>query len=87
MKQKISKIAIVALFAIGMSYNAYSHRDKALLSEVALDNIEALAAPETTGKVCYKTVTFKESCYVWYCGNCKELTPGTYSWNSGTGTC
>lgn len=63
------------------------------LSDLALENTEALAAGEVVGgggegskSKCYNTITTKEGCLVKYCQTCSYVS-GTYTWTSGTGSC
>lgn len=76
-------MAIAAVTAFNLSINAENNELSALL----LDNVEALASSESgSGMKCWNTVTSKEGSQVLYCGSCTWIS-GTYSWNSGSGTC
>ena len=48
MKKNYLKIALVSAFAMIAGYNVYSSQEEVKLSEMALENIEALARDETS---------------------------------------
>lgn len=47
MKSNIVKVAFVAAFALMAGYGIYSTQNEAKLSDLALDNVEALASGES----------------------------------------
>ena len=49
MKKNYLKIALVSAFAMAAGYNVYSSQEEVKLSEMALENIEALARDESLG--------------------------------------
>lgn len=49
MKKNLFKIAFVAVFGIAVSYNVYSLKGESELSNLMLDNVEALASGESGG--------------------------------------
>ena len=46
MKKNYLKIALVSAFAIAAGYNVYNSQEEVKLSEMALDNVEAIAQGE-----------------------------------------
>ena len=50
MKKNYLKIALVSAFAMAAGYNVYSSQEEVKLSEMALENIEALARDENENK-------------------------------------
>ena len=58
------------------------------LSDLALENIEALADEEESvaGETCYKSITTQPGSKILYCQTCTYIS-GTNVWYSGTGTC
>lgn len=87
MKKTIIKSAFVAAFIAVAGYAAYHSQHDMELSELAMENVEALASGEGTGsKTCYNTITTMEGSQVLYCQTCSWV-PGTPSWISGKGKC
>lgn len=65
MKKQIMKVAIVAVFGLIVGYTAYnSQKDELALSEVLLDNVEALANENSGSYNC--------------CNGCKGAFCGTF---------
>ena len=84
----LAAVAVVA--AAGWSYQQSKQYDG--LSELAIENVEALATGEDcggehgTGK-CYRTITDQEGSKILYCATCTYICNSTNSWISGTGEC
>jgi hypothetical protein len=60
------------------------------LSDVALENAEALASDESVGlssEACYNTITTMVSSKVLYCGTCTYINKSTKAPFSSKGTC
>lgn len=55
MKKNIIKAAFVAAFALVAGYGVYTAKTQVNLSDIALDNVEALAAGETSEEFYEKT--------------------------------
>ena len=58
MKKNIIKLAFVAAFAIVAGYNVYNSQKTDKMSELALDNIEALASSESDLHYCFYRMTY-----------------------------
>ncbi len=71
MIKKVVKLTFIAAVAVAAGYTAYSHSQKAeTLSDLTLDNVEALASNESGGDCngCYTTTL--EFCKFWGWGGC-----------------
>lgn len=68
MRKKVFAILIVAVVAIFSSYNIYQSQNAVALSDLALDNVEALAGCEIDGWFGHfeYRVFFMSSCW-WDC--------------------
>ena len=55
MKKNIIKVAFVAAFAIVAGYNVYNSQKTDAMYDLVLDNIEALATPETNDEFTSRT--------------------------------
>ncbi|WP_455590604.1 NVEALA domain-containing protein [Bacteroides sp.] len=53
MKKNILKVAFVAAFALVAGYGVYTAKTQTDLSDLALDNVSALASGESAGAKCY----------------------------------
>lgn len=53
MKKNIVKVAFMATFALLAGYGVYTAQTETNLSDLALDNVSALASGETSGAKCY----------------------------------
>ena len=62
MKKNYLKIALVSAFAIAAGYNVYNSQEEVKLSEMALENIEALARNENQTQTCTRAVAWA-NCY------------------------
>ena len=64
-KKLLSVVGAIALAAVA-SGNVYQSRQDAVLSDLMLENIEALASGEGTCEICYGfiLVTYSENCKV-----------------------
>ena len=85
MKNKILGVAIIAALTITASWNFQQNQKQTKLSDLTLDNVEALASGEdTSGKICFYpgTTTYDEfiPCDAEYpnIGKCKERKWGYY---------
>ncbi|RHJ93058.1 NVEALA domain-containing protein [Parabacteroides bouchesdurhonensis] len=66
MKKKLFGIAIVAMIAVAAAWNMNENKNEVTLSDVALDNVEALAEGESSGDF-----TTQTGCVaVWYLSSC-----------------
>ena len=73
MRKKIVGIAVVAVVAIVAMLNIYTSENKLVLSDLALENIEALANTEASSSItgkCNGSVVIIVECsvYCWKCG-------------------
>ncbi len=87
-KQMIKIVAVIALIATA-GWNITQSEKEGALSDLALENIEALADPEEGDKgsgQCYNSITTQEGCLVLYCGTCTWIS-GTKTTFSGTSYC
>ena len=62
MKKNIMKVALVAAVAAMAGYGVYAHQTKEMMSDVMLENVEALATDESIEGggitlICYTTFT------------------------------
>ena len=59
MKKNILKVAFVAAFALVAGYGIYTAKAETNLSDLALDNVEALASGEVEiGVICVTTCSY-----------------------------
>lgn len=83
------KVLIIFFMALTLMVGLYCPKASGL-SDVTLENIEALAVIEENsggeGRKCYHTITSKDGCKVYYCQTCTWVD-GTDSFFSGTGIC
>lgn len=79
MKKNIMKVTLVAAVAAMAGYGVYAHQTKEMMSDVMLENVEALATDENIEGggitlICYTTFTpadwFHEDQYFINCDNC-----------------
>lgn len=64
MKKKILSVAVVAILGITAAWNVNKAESEASLSDIILDNVEALATCETTaGGSCYWTNGYIKCCH------------------------
>jgi membrane protein required for beta-lactamase induction len=73
MKKKISVFMIVMAIVALAGWNVSQSRSEEWLSDVALENVEALADGESSSGTCYNTITTMESSMVLYCGTCTYI--------------
>lgn len=52
MKKRFFKVAFVAMFAVAVGYSAQQAKSNSGLSDLVLDNVEALAGSESAGFNC-----------------------------------
>lgn len=63
MKKKIFSLTIIAALSLIASYNFFKHESKIHLSDLALNNIEALAGAEcTTNWSCWLNPSTRKCC-------------------------
>ncbi|MCD8093622.1 MAG: NVEALA domain-containing protein [Bacteroides sp.] len=85
MKKKLMRATLAVVFAAVAGYGLYvSQRDNGGMSDLALANIEALAAGEGSGQTlkCYKTISSNGGgmmTHVTYCGTCSPILAISYS--------
>ena len=65
MKKNIMKVALVAAVAAIAGYGVYANQTKEMMSDVMLENVEALASAELSNGRCWAS-WYKECCV---CGN------------------
>lgn len=73
MKNTILKIVFAAALAVVVGVTAYNAQNKEELSDLALENIEALAGGETNTS--WNCTGYWGSCYA-YCGSCGATVRG-----------
>ena len=62
--KKIAKMAFVAAFATIAGYNVYSIQKKITVSDLALNEVEALANPEIEDYCGFKLRCYKNGCCI-----------------------
>lgn len=68
MKKNILKVAFVAAFAMMAGYGIYTNQTETNLSDLALDNVEALASCETSGSSTgYRKYSAENGCHCLFC--------------------
>jgi uncharacterized Rmd1/YagE family protein len=83
----VISIVFVVAVAVVAAWNFSQNQDEAALSDLALENVEALADGESgNGSICYNTITTQTGIQTLYCGTCTYVS-GSLSWVSGTGKC
>ncbi len=72
--KKVIMITLIAAFAAFAGYNIYSGQKNDTLSDLALNNIEALANDESGGGTvtCYSSSRSKSGATYYDCGNCSK---------------
>lgn len=81
MKKNILKVAFVAAFALVAGYGVYTSQIENKLSDLVLDNVEALAGCESsTSSTGYRTYQAENGCHCLFCPdgdtNCKCSSKG-----------
>ncbi len=86
-KKKYSGLLAVVMIAAVAALNVSLNSQKETLSDLAMENVEALA-DESGGseKECYKKITTRDLQKVFYCGECDFVYGKPSSW-SGKGKC
>ena len=77
MKRKLVKIAIVVAIVAVSGINVFNAQKPEVLSDVAMENVEALAASESTGAVYCPYVGL--GCIVKYINGTMETIPDKWS--------
>ena len=77
--KKIAKIAFVAMFGLAIGYTAYnSQKEEVPLSDIALDNVEALASGSESGS---------NTWYIYVRPEEPGYAPGYNCWTGGRESC
>ena len=81
MKKKLFLISSATIVVLAGVFGMKSVMALTNQNALFFENVNALTDAETTGKVCYDTVTMAEAHRVLYCGNCAWVDgkPSTYS--------